>query len=45
LGDNHSFEKRAYFYERQFQQATGTSKDFETIEEMLQHIFSNYDKY
>ena len=45
LGNNHSYEKRAYFNERAFQIATGMNKDYETIEEMLNHIKYNYEKY
>ena len=37
-----AWEKRAYFYERQFQLAIGEQVDFTTINEMLIHIWSNY---
>ena len=37
-----SWEKRAYFYERQFQIATKSKIDFLTINDMLVHIWSNY---
>jgi|GEM_PF-5705095 len=43
LGNNHSFEKRAYFHERAFQHAVGMESDFKTIEEMLEHIRINYE--
>ena len=37
-----SWEKRAYFYERQFQIATGNNIDYVTINDMLIHIWMNY---
>ncbi|MCM3625209.1 hypothetical protein M4D70_23600 [Brevibacillus borstelensis] len=36
------WEKRAWFYERQFQKATGGKVEFEKIEDMLMHIYLNY---
>jgi hypothetical protein len=36
------WEKRAYFYERQFQVAEGGNPEFLTIESMLDHIWMNY---
>ncbi|WP_123982203.1 hypothetical protein [Chryseobacterium sp. G0201] len=45
MGSNWSSEKRAFFHEKAWQEATGMEKDFETIEEMLNNIFSNYDEY
>lgn len=45
MGNNWSSEKRAFFHEHAWQEATGTTKDFETIEEMLENIFTNYDEY
>jgi RHS repeat-associated protein len=39
-----SWEKRAFFYERQFQIATGSYVEFSTIEDMLVHIYSNYKR-
>ena len=36
------WEKRAYFYERQFQIATEGRVDFATISDMLVHIWGNY---
>ncbi len=45
IGSNWSSEKRAFFHERAWQEATGMKKDFETIEKMLDNIFSNYDEY
>ncbi|WP_454047924.1 hypothetical protein [Chryseobacterium sp. Marseille-Q8038] len=45
FGNNWSFEKRAFFHEHAWQKATGMDKDFETIEELLDNIFSNYDEY
>lgn len=37
-----SLEKRAFFYERQYQRAVGSSVDFASIDEMLEFIFENY---
>ncbi len=37
-----SWEKRAYFYERQFQIATGNNIDYVTINDVLIHIWMNY---
>ncbi|MCA9164764.1 MAG: hypothetical protein KDA62_17355 [Planctomycetales bacterium] len=37
-----SLEKRAFFFERQFQRATTGTSEFSTIEEMLKFIFENY---
>lgn len=37
-----SLEKRAFFFERQFQRATTGTSEFTTIEEMLKFIFENY---
>ena len=37
-----SWEKRAYFFERQFQIATGRKVRFETIDDMLVHIQKYY---
>ncbi|MGC5746443.1 hypothetical protein [Chryseobacterium sp. NFX27] len=45
FGNNWSSEKRAFFHEHAWQEATGTTKDFDTIEEMLDNIFTNYDEY
>lgn len=45
MGNNHSFEKRAFFHERAYQEAAGIEKDFDTIEEMLENIENEYDKY
>ena len=45
MGHNWSSEKRAFFHEHAWQEATGMDKDFETIEEMLENIFTNYDEY
>ncbi|WP_336733135.1 hypothetical protein [Chryseobacterium sp. VD8] len=45
MGNNWSSEKRAFFHEHAWQEATGMDKDFETIEEMLENIFTNYDEY
>ena len=45
MGSNWSSEKRAFFHEHAWQEATGMDKDFETIEEMLENIFTNYDEY
>jgi len=42
FGNNRSFEKRAFFHERAFQLAIGIPPDFNTIEEMLKHIFRYY---
>jgi hypothetical protein len=36
------WEKRAFFYEHQFQKATGTKPDFASPKEMMQHIRENY---
>ncbi len=44
LGNRQSFEKRAYFHERAFQEAAGIEKDFETIEKMVDHINYVYPK-
>ena len=41
-GDVISLEKRAYFYERQYQAATGGPVDFPSIADMLKHIADNY---
>ncbi|MDE5697735.1 MAG: RHS repeat-associated core domain-containing protein [Lachnospiraceae bacterium] len=38
-----AWEKRAYFYERQFQLALGEQVNFTTINDMLVHIWSNYE--
>ncbi|QQV02749.1 MULTISPECIES: hypothetical protein [Chryseobacterium] len=45
MGNNWSSEKRAFFHERAWQEATLMKKDFETIEEMLENIFYSYDEY
>ncbi|NML55833.1 hypothetical protein [Chryseobacterium cheonjiense] len=45
MGNNWSSEKRAFFHERSWQEATGMKKDFQTIEEMLENIFISYDEY
>lgn len=37
-----SWEKRAYFYERQFLLAIGDEVEFPTINEMLVHIWRHY---
>jgi len=39
-----SWEKQAYFYERQFQIATGGKVEYETIDDMLVHIYSSYNR-
>ena len=36
------WEKRAYFYENQFQKSTGTAPDFATPRDMMFHIWMNY---
>ena len=36
------WEKRAFFYERQFQRAGGGAAEFETIHEMLDFIYESY---
>lgn len=41
-GSNYSWEKRAYYYERQFQIYTGRELDFETLPGMLRHIYGAY---
>jgi len=38
-----SWEKRAFFYERQYQLSTGRATDFQTIDDMLTHIWGNYE--
>ncbi|MGE8512910.1 MAG: hypothetical protein ACN6N7_09450 [Chryseobacterium culicis] len=45
MGNNWSSEKRAFFHERAWQEATGMKKEFDTIEAMLENIFNNYDEY
>ncbi|AYZ14498.1 hypothetical protein EGY05_22370 [Chryseobacterium arthrosphaerae] len=45
IGNNWSSEKRAFFHEHAWQEATGMEKDFDTIEAMLENIFTNYDEY
>lgn len=45
IGNNWSSEKRAFFHEHAWQEATGMGKDFDTIEAMLENIFTNYDEY
>ncbi|WP_312510612.1 hypothetical protein [Chryseobacterium culicis] len=45
IGNNWSSEKRAFFHERAWQEATGMKKEFDTIEAMLENIFTNYDEY
>lgn len=37
-----AWEKRAYFYERQFQISTGIEVNHATIHDMLMHIWMNY---
>jgi RHS repeat-associated protein len=41
-GTDHQWEKRAYFYERQFQMATRRPVDFQNISDMLDHIRQYY---
>jgi hypothetical protein len=41
-GNVYQLEKRAYFYERQFQKAGGGQVEFETIDKMLGFIYANY---
>jgi hypothetical protein len=41
-GTVHQLEKRAFFYERQFQLAGGGSVEFSTLGEMLRFILSAY---
>jgi hypothetical protein len=36
------WEKRAYYYERQFQIVTNGKTEFKTLNDMLFHIWSNY---
>ncbi|KAB8155851.1 hypothetical protein EZY14_001170 [Kordia sp. TARA_039_SRF] len=44
MGDMESFEKRAYFHERAYQEAAGFNEvDFETIDKMLEHIEVGYE--
>lgn len=38
-----SWEKRAFFYERQFQISMGVELEYETVDEMLAHIWGSYD--
>ncbi|WP_138432556.1 hypothetical protein [Winogradskyella algicola] len=45
FGNQWSFEKRAYFHERSFQEATGLGTEYKTIEKMLEHIFKVYPKH
>ncbi len=45
MGNNWSSEKRAYFHERSFQKATEMNVEYESIEDMLQHIKINYKPY
>ena len=45
FGNQWSVEKRAYFYERAFQIATEIEVDFESIDDMLLHIFTEYKPY
>jgi hypothetical protein len=45
FGNQWSFEKRAYFHERAFQEATGIGTEYKTIEKMLKHIFKVYPKH
>jgi len=42
-GSNWMSEARAYYYERQFQGATGAPLDFPTNREMWDHIYQNYN--
>jgi len=44
LGDNHSWEKRAYFHERAFQIATQSKVDHVTIKDLIDHILEYYKK-
>ncbi|WP_204344522.1 hypothetical protein [Psychroserpens algicola] len=44
FGDNHSYEKRAYFHERAFQEATGLETEYTSIEDMIDHIKYSYKK-
>ncbi|MCI0550083.1 MAG: hypothetical protein L0287_03940, partial [Anaerolineae bacterium] len=41
-GSTVQLEKRAWFYERQFQRASGSKVEFENISEMLNHIKDAY---
>ena len=43
LKSHWSWEKRAFFYERQFQISMGVELEYETIDEMLVHIWGSYD--
>lgn len=45
IGNNWSWEKRAFFWERQFQIAAGLKPEFATIEEMISFIKTEYTKY
>ena len=42
LGTTHQRGKRAYFYERQFQKASGGYVDFDSIGDMLHFVYDNY---
>ncbi len=42
-GSNWMWESKAYFYERQFQQATGRAVDFPTNRSMWDHVYKNYN--
>lgn len=37
-----SWEKRAYFWERQYQVAKGIPVEFESINDMINHIYQSY---
>jgi hypothetical protein len=45
VGNNHSWEKRAYFFERQFQLAIGKTPDHSSIAKMIYHIKKFYKKF
>ncbi|HEX7847044.1 MAG TPA: hypothetical protein VF476_14685 [Chitinophagaceae bacterium] len=44
IGNNWQQERRAYFYERQFQAATGMKLDFDKISELKIHIEKYYSQ-
>ena len=37
------WEKRAWFYERQYQKASGDFVEFDDVNDMLVNIYQNYD--
>lgn len=44
IGNTRSQEKRAYFYERQFQKAVGQPLDYENISDIINHVDIVYPK-